>query len=42
MHYVQRKVSELYPVKDIMIVLALLAIVPVVGISLAGIVTTMR
>lgn len=42
MHYVQRKVSELYPVKDIVTVLILLATVPAVGITLAGIVTTLR
>ena len=42
MHYVQRKVSELYPAKDIIAVVLLLMIVPVIGISLAGFITTMR
>ena len=42
MQYVEKKVSELYPAKDVITVILLLAIVIPIGISVAGFVTTMR
>ena len=39
MHYRQRSVSELYPIKDVLLVIALIAIVIPIGISVAALLT---